>query len=884
MAPSDLPATWHAMSSEACQTQLSSLDKQGLAEADAANRLQQYGPNSLRQTQAPAFWQLLLSQFKSPLVLLLLAAGVTAFLLGESLDAGVILFIVLLNAVIGSVQEFNAERSIEALKAMTSPRARVRRGGAIRMIPAADLVPGDWIELESGDLVPADARLLETASLRCVEAALTGEPEGVSKDAKVTLETSISLPDRKNMIFQGTVVADGWAAALVVATGMQTELGRIAKLLDGAEDSGGTPLQKRIAAFGKTMTWACLALVIFMAALGYWRDMPPMAIFLTAVSLAVAAVPEGLPAVVTIAMSLGVRRMARRNALIRRLPAVETLGSASVICTDKTGTLTQGIMATQIYSFGQERIELPPSAEGNRPRALRLAEMHALCNNAALNSQGDTGDPTEVALLRSAVELGVKRESLGWQKKQAFPFDSVRKRQSAWFQNNEGFSRLIVHGAPESLIALCTQADGAEGLRALDEASRQELLTENTALAGLGLRVLATAYREMPKGSAPGRTSQESESELVFAGFAGLRDPLRPEAGEAVAACHGAGLQVVLITGDQAPTARNIASQLGLLGEGKELLTGTELDAIEDAVLVNRIRNVTVYARVTPEHKLRIVRAWRATGAVTAMTGDGVNDAPALKGADIGIAMGQSGTEVAKQASDMVLADDRFATVVAAIEEGRTVYANIRNTLQYLLAGNTGELLLMVTALAMGMPIPLLPVHLLWINLLTDGFPALALAAEKGEKNLMRFPPRRQNESLTGRGFLLQMGLTGLLTGGCALLVFAWALPRRGLDEARSLAFAVLVIEEALRALGARSAITPLWRLAWRGRWLLPATVLGLIVLQIAVHDLPWFHVLLKTTPLPWSEWAMVFALGCVPLAVLEALKVLNGFRRGKIG
>jgi len=896
--PEPLPPknlSWHALSLQACLDAWDSSSPSGLSEQAAEKRLASYGPNALKKPERPGFLIQFASQFKSPLVLLLLAAGVASFALGESVDAMVIFAIVLLNAGIGAFQEYNAEKSIDALMALTSPKARVRREGETRMIAAENLVPGDWVELEAGDWVPADLRLIQTSALRCMEAALTGEPEGIAKNADMELPETSPLPERVNLAFQGTVIADGQALGLVVATGMATEIGRIAGLLHEADSGETTPLQKRIALFGRNMSLACLALVLIMAGLGLWRGMAPLELFLTAVSLAVAAVPEGLPAVVTIAMSLGVRRMAKRHALIRKLPAVETLGSASVICTDKTGTLTQGKMATRLLSVAEGRYSLSGASEtqpgpdsggflgrgegGAKPADIRaLAEMHALCNHAGLHASGDTGDPTEVALLRSALELGIDPRASGTRQMAAFPFDSVRKRQSAWFQWTDGTRRLIVHGAPESVIELCAYVGrniGGEPIGSpMDQAMKAKLLAENEDLASQGLRVLATAFRVMTpetEGDLPDR--DESEADLIFAGFAGLRDPLRPEAREAVKECHDAGLAVVLITGDQSITARTIASDLGILGGNKQVVVGSEMDAMSEADLDARVRDIAVYARVTPEHKLRVVKAWRKTGAVTAMTGDGVNDAPALKGADIGIAMGLGGTEVAKQASDMVLADDRFATVVAAIEEGRTVYANIRNTLQYLLAGNTGELFLLVIALMIGLPVPLLPVHLLWINLLTDGFPALALAAERGEKNLMRRPPRSNKESLTGGGFLWQMVLTGMLTGGCALGVFAWTLPRHGLEEARSMAFAALVMAEVLRALGARSEMTPIWRLAWRGRWLLPLTVAGLLLLQFAAHHWNALRFILQTHPLSGQEWGILAVLGLLPLTCLEAIK-----------
>jgi P-type Ca2+ transporter type 2C len=878
----EIPANWTQSVGELSRG-LESESPSGLSSAEAKIRLEKAGPNALRTLPKKPYHQFLAAQFKSTLVLLLLAAGGISLFMGETVDALVIYAIVVLNALIGSIQEFNADKAIDALKSMTSPRAKVKRNGQLMVVAAEEIVPGDWITLEAGDLVPADARLVEAAALKTVESALTGESEGVFKDATVPLTADTVLSERKSMVYQGTSVATGEALALVVATGARTELGRIATLLDSVGNVA-TPLQQQIEALGRKMTWLCLGLVLLMAAIGLWRGMTWVELLLTSISLAVAAVPEGLPAVVTIAMSLGVKRMAKRNALIRSLPSVETLGSATVICTDKTGTLTQGRMTTQVLSLGSQEWTLgTPITDQQKAAFQTLGQLHAWCNQASLEGKEPTGDPTEIALLVSAREMGIHAKEAP-QKLLSFPFDSDRKRQSAWFQWGDRY-RLMVHGSPESVLDLCLEksresggvsAPSEQGDAATSGLSIAQLRLENEKLAARGLRVLASAYRDFPHDQPLPKSWEESESQLQFGGFAGLQDPLRLEAREAVAECQAAGLRVVMITGDQVLTAEAIARELGLLQGKAEVLAGKELETLTDAELDNRVEKIAVYARVSPQHKFRVIQAWKRKGAIAAMTGDGVNDAPALKEASIGIAMGITGTEVAKQASDIVLADDRFATLVAAIREGRIVYGNIRNTLQYLLAGNTGELLLLVSALSLDLPIPLLPVHLLWINLLTDGLPALALAADRGDGSEMLRPPRQSGSTLTSGSFLFQMAFTGFLTGGVALFAYYHALNHMGVEAARSFAFATLVCSEVLRAFGARSESQPLWKMPWKGRWLLPATLLTLLVVQVLAHQLGFAESVLKTTAFSFQQWVYVIGLGSLPLVTLEAWKALG--------
>ena len=891
-APVGKPA-WHALPVDQVVQALGTHPQRGLEEAEAARRLAEHGPNTLPEAAAQSPWKLFLAQFRSLVIWVLIAAGVVSGLLGEAVDATAILAIVLLNAIIGFYQEYSAEKSIAALRKMTAPTAKVRRDGKTRNLPAFQVVRGDLLEFESGDLIPADGRLVEVSDLRCVEAALTGESEAVEKFTEPMPGGDLPLGDRVNMVFMGTSVAAGSGRAVAVGTGLDTEIGRIARLLESASADEATPLQKRLDTLGRTLVWISLGLVALLFLLGLWRGMEPFELFLTSISLAVAAAPEGLPAVVTVALALGVQRMARRKALVRRLPSVETLGSATVICTDKTGTLTAGEMTVrELYVAGEtfhvDGAGLEPEGEvsfsgrapdGSQSERLRhLASIQVGTVTADLYFEEGrwkvAGDPTEGALLSAGRKVGLDEEEYSSRDRVfAFPFDSERKRTSVIRRLAGGGARIQVNGAPDVLLKLCDRVYTAEGPRPLDGAERGRIEEANAAMARQGLRVIGSAYRESP--SVPDRkpSLEEVESDLVFVGLAGMYDPPRPEARAAVAKCHQAGIRVVMITGDHPATARAIAHDLGIIDGASGILTGKELDGLDGDALREKVESTAVYARVSAEHKLRVVRAWRELGAVVAMTGDGVNDAPALKGAHIGIAMGRTGTEVTKQASDMIIADDNFASIVAAVEEGRGIYQNIRNTLQFLLAGNTGELLLMMVAILAGLPSPLLAIHLLWINLVTDGLPALCLAAERIDPDIMKREPRRQAELMSDRGFRNTLLLTGILTAGVSLAAFLWAYRAHGLEAARSAAFSALVFAELLRSLGARSETRPLWRTQPRGNLPLLAVVAAFIGLQVFSLYNGFMAAFLKTTPISPGECLALLALSSLPLVVLEIFK-----------
>jgi len=893
----------------------------GLSTAEAAARLQKVGPNTLTAREGRSWLAAFASQFVAVLVwLLVVAAGVSA-VLGGWVDAGAIAAIIIVNAVIGASQEHSAERSIAALRGMTAPKARVVRGGTVAVVPAAEIVPGDVLVLEAGDLVAADARLVESASLAAIEKSLTGESEPAEKDAgAVSPSPPVDTPlaERSGMVYSGTAIATGTARAVVVATGMQTEMGRIAALIATAADDGPTPLQARLVRVGRSLVVAALVIVAGLFGLGLVRGEPLLSLSMTAVSMAVAAVPEGLPAIVTVALALGVRRMARRRALIRHLPAVETLGATSVICTDKTGTLTVGQMTARALVVpvgvaaahaGARLTTLDVSGEGYEPEgvvtaggagrselgaevraaALRLARNLAGVNNATVVQEKGhweaSGDPTEAAMLIAAAKVGLKREALDASAPRLAeaPFDSDRRRAAVVRRADAG-ADVLVNGSPESVLALCTHIAEADGSRSMNAEDRAAIDAANADLASKGLRVLACAARAVPRDQVAATVADPSpialERDLTFVGLVGLLDPPRAEAREAVAKCKAAGIRVVMITGDQPRTALAIARDLGIATDSDAALTGAELAAIDDTALPERVARTAVYARVTAADKLRIVRAWREQGAVVAMTGDGVNDAPALKGADVGIAMGASGTEVARQASDMVITDDNFASIVAAVEEGRGVYDNIKKSMQFLLGGNAAELLFMGAALIAGLPTPLLPIQILWINLVTDGLPALFLTADPAPPGVMERSPRPRNAAFIDRGFVFTMILTAFLTAGVAMGVYLYGLKYHDETMARTHAFAALVFAELLRSFGARSETVPIWRMGWRDNLMLLAVVAASFALQLWTHHSETLSSIMKTSPMAWSECIPLMALSCIPLAVLELVKVLRTRRK----
>jgi len=885
---------WHTQAPEAVMAELGT-SKEGLSAQEASRRLSSNGPNEIHESESFSPWNLLLAQFSSLIVWILIVAGVVAGAFGEWLDCIAILVIVLLNAAIGFYQEYSAEKSISALRRMTSPVARVRRDGSLIQIAAREIVTGDIVYFEAGDLICADCRILEANSLRCIEASLTGEAEPVNKAPLSQESTDLPLGDRASMVYMGTSVAVGSGLAVVVSTGMNSELGKIASLIKTAKGNEQTPLQVRLNSFGRLLAWCSLGIVTLVFLLGLVRQVPLFELFLTSISLAVAAVPEGLPAVVTVALALGVQRMARRRALVRKLPAVETLGCTNVICTDKTGTLTVGQMTVRAMHVSDARYSV--EGEGYGPEGLvyrgkqqihtpdsealkTLLEVMVGCNGATLQKVDDwiaVGDPTEAALLSAARKLGLDKSEYesNAQKLVEFPFDSDRKLMSVVRQSPNLGVCALVKGAPDILLKRCIQKQGPDGVRPLQAQDHERILEENAALADQAMRVLAFAYRRIDENQLPASAS-DAENALVFVGLVGMYDPPRPEAIDAISRCHSAGIKVVMITGDHPKTALSIARELKIAQRGDQAMTGQELDQLSDAQLALRLPEIALFARVSAEHKLRIVRGYKALGSVVAMTGDGVNDAPAIKGADIGIAMGKGGTEVTKEASDMVITDDNFSSIVAAVEEGRGVYENIRKTLQYLLAGNTAELMLITACVLVGLPMPLLAIHLLWINLVTDGLPALCLATDPIDPDVMNRPPRPMSMDIADRSFIRLMLLTGALTASVTFVVYILALKYESVELARTHAFAVLVFAELLRSFGCRSETKTVFQLGLTTNVRLFLVVSISFLLQLASHHIEPLGAILKTTTMSLSDCALLLLAGSFPLVVLEARKVVS--------
>ncbi len=894
---------WHSLSAaEALRLVDGASD--GLTDQEALRRRAANGPNELNEVKAISPFAIFFGQFKSLIVWILIAAGIISALLGEYIDASVILLIVILNAVIGFYQEFKAENSIAALKKMTAPQANVLRDGQHISIAASEIVVGDILLLEAGDLVAADARLLESASLRCIEAALTGESVAVAKKPDAMDHTDVLLGDRENMVFMGTGIAAGTARSVVVATAMDTELGHIAGLISDAGTEQRTPLEKKLESFGRVLIWATFGIVALVFGLGLLRGTDLFELFMSAVSLAVAAVPEGLPAIVTVALGLGVVRMSRRRALVRRLPAVETLGSTTVICTDKTGTLTLGEMTVRALFVADKLYDVTGEGYGPegeiRYNGARLDGEHAApllelssvligCNNAHRSQEEGQwrtiGDPTEGAMLTAGIKAGGDQNRIEHEmpKLEEFPFDSDRKMSSMIRSMPDGTLRVFTNGAPGILLKKCAQLYTGSGIRPMTEEDRTRILAQTSAMAKKSLRVLGSAHRSIEPASVGTRTADAVENDLTFVGLSGMYDPPRQEAKEAIARCRNAGIRVVMITGDHPETATAIAHEIGIADENNAAVSGIELEKMSDAELRNRVSAISVYARVTAGHKLRIVRAWKENHAVVAMTGDGVNDAPAIKGADIGIAMGRTGTEVTKQASDMIITDDNFVTIVSAVEEGRGIYDNIRKTLQYLLAGNTGELLLMTVCVVIGYPVPLLPIHLLWINLVTDGMPAVALVTDPVDPDVMNRNPRPRLDRITNRSFLRTMVTTGFLTAGVAFTVYVVMLQSHAVEIARTYAFTVLVFAELLRSFGARSETKPVWRISLLTNISLVAVVAVTFGLQLLSQHIEIFGRFLKTSSMPVSDWFLLLAVGAIPLLMLEAVKVVRNARRQAI-
>jgi Ca2+-transporting ATPase len=921
--PTTLPP--HARRAAEVARALGSDLERGLTNQEAACLLATHGPNRLDEAPRRPSWRRFLDQFRSLVVWILMVAAGISFALSEIPDAIAILAIVILNASLGFAQEQGAARALEALGRMATPMARVTRDGRSRTMPAHALVPGDRIELETGDQVPADARLLRAASFRTEEAALTGESTPVDKDPNAVLAASAPLADRRNMVYMGTFVASGRAAAIVSTTGMRTELGKIAGLLERPEPRP-TPLQRRLDALGRALIFVCVGIVGLFATVHWIRGGPWMEVLLLSVSLAVAAVPEGLPAVVTLALAIGLQRMARRNALVRRLPSVETLGSVTVICSDKTGTLTRNEMTVrEIFAGGArfsvtgvgytprgtfQRVDVGPRRDEGRgmtsesvagptrhaeeaaahgddgapsdPDLLAALRVGAFCNNARVAPEGAAGewrvvgDPTEGALLVAAMKAGLELNPPGHHLVHEIPFEAERRAMSVVVQDPAGRRTLHMKGAPAVVLAACRSERWRGTTRPMDDARRAAILVESARLAGQALRVLALASRDIQADD------DLAERDLTFAGLVGMMDPPRAEAAEAVEHCRRAGIRPVMITGDHPLTALSIARNLGIAAGDSGVVSGADLDGMAEDALVACVARETVFARVTAEHKLRIVRALRAQGHVVAMTGDGVNDAPAVQSADIGIAMGRKGTDVTREAADMVLLDDNFASIVAAVDEGRGIFANIQKFVLYLLSTNAGEVMLMLFAVIAGWPVPLLATQILWINLVTDGLPALALGVEPSDKDLMQRAPRPKHAPVISgvQGWFVVV--RGLFVATAAATVFALA--HGGRDEnighARTLTFCVTAFSQLLYAFAFRSEDRTLFQVGPFSNRPLLAAVAAAGLLQLAVVTLPVLQPVFESTALATRDWLVIAAFAVTPVTLIELSKLVRSVWR----
>jgi Ca2+-transporting ATPase len=884
---------WHTLNLNETYRELKSLPG-GLSRDEADRRLREYGPNELQAAHRVSPWEILLEQFKNVLIIILLIATALSLFLGHGIESIVIAVIVLFAVVLGFIQEYRAERAIEALKKMAAPTATVLRDGLELKVPARELVPGDTIILHTGDRIPADARLVEAINLQVEESALTGESVPVEKHVAALEGEDLTLGDRRNMVYAGTAATYGRGRAIVVATAMQTEFGKIAQLLQTIE-VGKTPLQENLDKVGTVLARAAFVVVAIIVGLGLLRGQPFIDMLIVGISLAVAVVPEALPAVVTISLAIGVQKMVKRNALMRRLSAVETLGSTSVICSDKTGTLTKDEMTVRrIYAGGQlinvSGAGYAPegvfSTNGGSPSEptdalLEMLKAATLASDTHLVPDGSggweiKGDPTEGALVVAAAKAGLEKEFMdaAHPRIHEFPFSSESKRMTTVHQS-DGCLSAYAKGAPEVILRDCDFWLSQHGPERLDFDGREQILGQAQMMAGEALRVLGIAFK-------PDVVLETAEQGMTFLGLAGMIDPPRPEVKAAITVCTQAGIQPIMITGDHPITAQAVARELGLLHNGGRVVTGTELEEMTDEELQREAENISVYARVSPSHKLRVVTAWQARGHIAAMTGDGVNDAPALKKADIGIAMGITGTDVTKEAAAMTLTDDNFASIVAAVEEGRGVFGNIKKYLMYLLSSNIGEIGLMAGTALLGLPLPLTAVQILYVNLATDGLPALALAVDPPEKDLMKRKPRNPRTGIFTRPVVTLMVLGGIWSTLVNLGLFSWALNSgRSLEEAMTMTFVSLVLIQFFKAYNFRSDRHSVFNHPFANKWLNRAILWELVMLMVIIY-VPFLHDAFGTYYLPLVDWLIIGGLSFTIVPILEMAKWME--RRGWFG
>ncbi|MCH1962769.1 calcium-transporting P-type ATPase, PMR1-type [Clostridium perfringens] len=866
---------WYKKSKNEILKDLDVDEKNGLSSTEALRRLEKYGKNKLETKKKKTLFKQFLSQLKDVMIYILIIAAIISAFLGEISDALIILLVIIINAVIGVVQESKAEKALDALKELSTPKALVKRDGSLKEILSEDIVPGDIVIIDAGRYIPGDLRLIDTANLKIEESAFTGESVPSEKDASFLPDKEIPIGDQNNMAFMSTLATYGRGVGVVVGTGMNTEIGKIAKMIE-QEENDETPLQKKLSELGKILGFLAVGICILIFIISFFQGRDLLEMFLTSISLAVAAIPEGLPAIVAIVLALGVQRMVKKNAIIRKLPAVETLGSVSIICSDKTGTLTQNKMTvTTVYTNDSYIKESDFNLNDNESKL--LVDCMVLCNDATYSEKSQTGDPTEIALLESPFKLNILKEKLEKEFKRIdeIPFDSDRKLMTTVNLVDDKKARVFTKGALDSILSICNKISVNGKLLDFSKEYKAKVLENSNIMSDKALRVLAFAYKDISKENI---VLDSLEKDLVFIGMVGMIDPPRLEVKDSIKLCKSAGITPVMITGDHKNTAFAIANELGIAEDISQAITGHEIDKFKEEEFNEKIINYRVFARVSPEHKVKIVKAFKSHGNIVSMTGDGVNDAPSLKAADIGVAMGITGTDVSKGASDMILTDDNFSTIVSAVEEGRKIYLNIKKSIVFLLSCNLGEILTLFTAILLNWNSPLQPIHILWVNLITDSFPALALGVDKTKEDVMNNPPRNPKESIFIKSDKIQLIINGVLIGGITL--FAFKLGERlyadSLIHAQTMAFVVLSVSQLFLSLSLRSNTKSAFSLGlFSNKYLVYSILLG-IFLQVIIISISFIANIFKVTPLLLYDWIVVILVSLIPFAINEILKLFR--------
>ncbi|MDK0967635.1 calcium-transporting P-type ATPase, PMR1-type [Clostridium perfringens] len=866
---------WYKKSKNEILKELDVDEKNGLSSTEALRRLEKYGKNKLETKKKKTLFKQFLSQLKDVMIYILIIAAIISAFLGEISDALIILLVIIINAVIGVIQESKAEKALDALKELSTPKALVKRDGSLKEILSEDIVPGDIVIIDAGRYIPGDLRLIDTANLKIEESAFTGESVPSEKDASFLPDKEIPIGDQNNMAFMSTLATYGRGVGVVVGTGMNTEIGKIAKMIE-QEENDETPLQKKLSELGKILGFLAVGICILIFIISFFQGRDLLEMFLTSISLAVAAIPEGLPAIVAIVLALGVQRMVKKNAIIRKLPAVETLGSVSIICSDKTGTLTQNKMTvTTVYTNDSYIKESEFNLNDNESKL--LVDCMVLCNDATYSEKSQTGDPTEIALLESPFKLNILKEKLEKEFKRIdeIPFDSDRKLMTTVNLVDDKKARVFTKGALDSILSICNKISVNGKLVDFSKEYKAKVLENSNIMSDKALRVLAFAYKDISKENI---VLDSLEKDLVFIGMVGMIDPPRLEVKDSIKLCKSAGITPVMITGDHKNTAFAIANELGIAEDISQAITGHEIDKFKEEEFNEKIINYRVFARVSPEHKVKIVKAFKSHGNIVSMTGDGVNDAPSLKAADIGVAMGITGTDVSKGASDMILTDDNFSTIVSAVEEGRKIYLNIKKSIVFLLSCNLGEILTLFTAILLNWNSPLQPIHILWVNLITDSFPALSLGVDKTKEDVMNNPPRNPKESIFVKSDKVQLIINGVLIGGITL--FAFKLGERlyadSLIHAQTMAFVVLSVSQLFLSLSLRSNTKSAFSLGlFSNKYLVYSILLG-IFLQVIIISISFIANIFKVTPLLLYDWIVVILVSLIPFAINEILKLFR--------